>query len=186
MKKAGWVGRTGAALTLAVALVGLGACGGSTGPDPLPSPTPLPTPAATITAVGSGALVIHPSLDSRFEFALETPIRLTETAGGSADWNFARFQTFLAGREVERNEIGSDAIRAGGYGRVAANSNQVVTAVFRLNSDDFDRIDITLGFGDLKDARQFTVPVPGTSFSGVNISLVPMFAPPGGRLQAGS
>jgi hypothetical protein len=62
----------------------------------------------------------------------------------------------------------------------------VVTAVFRLNSDDFDRIDITLGFGDLKDARQFTVAVPGTSFGGVTISLVPMFAPPGGKLQAGS
>ena len=186
MKKTGWVGRTGAALTLAVALVGLGACGGdSGGPDPLP-PTPAPTPAATITAVGSGALVLHPSLDSRFALALETPIRLTETAGGSADWNFARFQTFLAGREVERNEVGSDVIRNLGFGRVAANSNQVVRVYFRLNSDDFDRIDITLGFGDLKDARQFTVPVPGTTFSGVNISLTPAFAPPEGRLQAGS
>jgi hypothetical protein len=170
--------RVGAVLLLA----GLSACGGSPTAPPLPPPPP-PTPAATITAVGSGALVIHPSLDSRFEFALATPIRLTETTGGRADWNFARFQTFLAGREVERNEIGSDVIRAGGFGRVAANSNQVVTVVFRLNSDDFDRIDITLGFGDLKDARQFTVPVPGSSFDGVNISLVPMLAPPGGRLQ---
>jgi hypothetical protein len=143
------------------------------------------TPAATITAAGSGALVIHPSLDSRFAFALATPMRLTETAGGTADWNFARFQTFLAGREVERNEIGSDVIRAAGFGRVAARSNQVVTAVFRMNSDDFDRIDITLGFGDLKDARQFTVAVPGTTFTGVNISLVPLFAPPDGRLVAG-
>ncbi|HEY8233001.1 MAG: hypothetical protein ACHQM7_05785 [Vicinamibacterales bacterium] len=130
--------------------------------------------------------MIHPSLDSRFEFALETPIRLTETAGGSADWNFARFQTFLAGREVERNEVGSDVIRNAGFGRVAASSNQVVRVYFRLNSDDFDRIDITLGFGDLKDARQFTVPVPGSTFSGVNISLTPAFAPPEGRLQAGS
>jgi hypothetical protein len=143
------------------------------------------TPAATITAAGSGALVIHPSLDSRFAFALATPMRLTETAGGTADWNFARFQTFLAGREVERNEIGSDVIRAAGFGRVAARSNQVVTAVFRMNSDDFERIDITLGFGDLKDARQFTVAVPGTTFTGVNISLVPLFAPPDGRLVAG-
>ena len=185
MEKTGWVGRTGAALTLAVALVGLGACGGSPTAPP-PPPPPPPTPAATITAAGSGALVIHPSLDSRFEFALETPIRLTETAGGSADWNFARFQTFLAGREVERNEVGSDVIFNAGFGRVAANSNQVVRVYFRLNSDDFDRIDITLGFGDLKDARQFTVPVPGTTFSGVNLSLVPAFAPPEGRLQAGS
>lgn len=183
MKKTGWVGRTGPALTLAVAL---GACGGGGGVTNPPLPPPPPTPAAAITAVGAGALVIHPSLDSRFEFALETPIRLTETAGGSADWNFARFQTFLAGREVERNEIGSDVIRNAGFGRVAASSNRVVTVVFRINSDDFDRIDITLGFGDLRDARQFTVAVPGTSFSGVTLSIVPLFAPPGGKLQAGS
>ena len=170
--------------TLAL-LACLSACGGDGGPVTPPPVTVPATPAATITAVGAGALVIHPSLDSRFAFALATPMRLTETAGGTADWNFARFQTFLAGREVERNEIGSDVIRAAGFGRVAASSNQVVTAVFRMNSDDFDRIDITLGFGDLKDARQFTVAVPGTTFTGVNISLVPLFAPPDGRLVAG-
>jgi hypothetical protein len=60
--------------------------------------------------------------------ALETPLRLIESTGGTADWNFARFQLFLNGREIERNEIGSDAIRAGGFGRVGANSNRVVTA----------------------------------------------------------
>jgi hypothetical protein len=166
-----------------LALVGLGACGGSG--DPTPPTTLPPTPAATITGVGAGALVIHPSIDARFEFALETPIRVTETGGGSADWNFARFQTFRANREVERNEIGSDVIRSAGYGRISANSNQVVTAVFRMNSDDFDRIDITLGFGDLKDARQFTVAVPGATFPSVNISLIPMLAPPDGKLRAG-
>ena len=179
MEKTGSLTSIATALTL---VAGLSACGGGpTGPDS--PPPPPPTPAATITAVGSGALVIHPSLDARFGFALATPLRLTETTGGTADWNFARFQTFLAGREVERNEIGSDVIRAGGYGKVNANSSQTVTAVFRINSDDFDRIDITLGFSDLKDARQFTVAVPGSSFSGVNISLTPLFAPPGGRLQ---
>lgn len=90
-----------------------------------------------------------------------------------------------AGREVERSEIGSDVIRAAGFGRVAASSNQVVTAVFRINSDNFDRIDITLGFGDLKDARQFTVAVPGTTFTGVNISPTPLFAPADGSMRAG-
>ena len=144
-----------------------------------------PTPAATVTSVGAGALVLHPSIDSRFGFALETPMRITETTGGTADWNFARFQLFLAGREIERNEIGSDVIRAAGFGRVAANSNQVVTALFRLNSNNFDRIDFTLGFGDLKDARQFTVAVAGSTFSGVNISLTPLFAPPDGNMRAG-
>ena len=111
-------------------------------------------------------------------------MRLTETAGGSADWNFARFQLYLAGKEVERNEIGSDAIRSAGFGRIGARSNQVVTALFRLNSDEFDRIDITLGFGDLKDSRQFTVAVPGVSFPDVNVSLSPMLAPVDGTIRA--
>jgi hypothetical protein len=173
------------AVTAWMLIVGLSACGGGGGDGPVTPSTPPPTPAATVTAVGAGALVIHPSLDSRFGFALETPMRIAETAGGTADWNFARFQTFLAGREVERNEIGSDVIRAAGFGRVAASSNQVVTAVFRINSDKFDRIDISLGFGDLKDARQFTVAVPGTTFTGVNISVTPLFAPADGSMRAG-
>ena len=101
-----------------------------------------------------------------------------ESAGGSADWNFARFQLYLGNREIERNEIGSDVIRAAGYGRVAASSNRVVTAVFRINSEDFDRIDITLGFADLKDARQFTVPVAFATFADVTLSFTPMIAPP--------
>jgi len=183
MTKYGFAMRAATALVL---VGGLSACGGGGGGGGVTNVTaPPPTPTATITAVGNGALVIHPSLDSRFGFALETPMRITETAGGTADWNFARFQTFLAGREVERNEIGSDVIRAAGYGRVAASSNQTVTALFRINSDDFDRIDITLGFSDLKDARQFTVAVPGTTFTSVNISLIPLFAPPDGSLRAG-
>jgi len=182
MTKTGFLRRAATALTL----VGLSACGGGGGGGtPTTVSTPPPTPAATITAVGAGAIVIHPSLDTRFAFALETPMRITETTGGSADWNFARFQLFLSGKEVERNEIGSDVIRAAGYGRIAASSNQVVTAVFRANSDDFDRIDITLGFSDLKDARQFTVAVPGTTFTDVTVSLTPMFAPPNGTLRAG-
>jgi hypothetical protein len=179
MTRAGFLTRAGAVLLA----VGLCACG-SGGPPPTVS-TPPPTPAVAITAVGAGAIVVHPSLDLRFGFALETPMRLTETAGGTADWNFARFQLFLNGQEVERNEIGSDVIRAAGFSRVAARSNQVVTAIFRANSDNFDRIDITLGFSDLKDARQFTVAVPGETFTEVNVSLTPLFAPPNGKLRAG-
>src|SRR5262245_39731268 len=138
--KTGFLGRAGAALML-VALFG---CGGGGGPTSSTTTTLPPTPAATITAVGAGARIINPSLDARYDFALETPLRLTETACGSADWNFARFQLFQGNREIERNEIGSDVIRAAGFGRISANSNRVVTAVFRINSDDFDRIDITL------------------------------------------
>ena len=78
--------------------------------------------------------MLHPSLDTRFGFALETPIRITETTGGTADWNFARISIFLQGREIERYELGSDVIRSAGYNRVAANSNQVVNVLFRQNS----------------------------------------------------
>lgn len=166
-----------------LALVALSACGGDTVSNP-PPPPPVVTPAATISATGGGPIVVHPSIDARFGAALETPIRLVESTGGTADWNFARFQLFLNGREIERNEIGSDAIRSSGFGRVAANSNRVVTALFRINSDDFDRIDITLGFGDLKDARQFTVAVPFSTFPDVTLSFVPMIAPERGELRA--
>ena len=167
-----------------LALVGLSACGGNGPTDPPPPPPPPATPAATIAATGGGPIVVHPSLDARFGAALETPIRLVESTGGTADWNFARFQIFLNGREIERNEIGSDAIRTSGFGRVAANSNRVVTALFRINSDDFDRIDITLGFGDLKDARQFTVAVPFNTFPDITLSFTPMIAPERGELRA--
>jgi len=167
-----------------LAIVGLSACGGGGPGDPTPPVTQPATPSATIAATGSGSIVVHPSLDSRFGAALETPLRLIESAGGTADWNFARFQLFLGGREIERNEIGSDAIRAAGFGRVGANSNRVVTTLFRVNSDDFDRIDITLGFGDLKDARQFTVAVPFATFTDITLSFTPMIAPPRGELRA--
>jgi hypothetical protein len=172
-------------LTLAVAAAitaGLSACGSSP-TSPPPPPTPPPTPAAAITATGSGALVVHPSLDSRFGFALETPIRITETGGGSADWDFARISIFKSGAEIERYELGADVIDKAGYKRITAKSDKVYTVVYRLNSDDFDRVDITLGFGDLKDARQFTAAVPFGSFTGVNLSLTPMFVPADGMVR---
>jgi hypothetical protein len=138
-----------------------------------------------VTAVGEGDLVVHPSADPRFSFALETPLRIRETAGGTVDWNFARISFFLASREVERFELGSDVIRAAGYSRIAANSNQLVRVAFRANADDFDRVDILLGFADLKDARQFTLPVPFDSFTDVTVSLTPLTRPKDGTIRVG-
>jgi hypothetical protein len=154
--------------------VGLSGCGGSDKVVTPPPPTPPPTPAASITATGGGALVLHPSLDRRFAIAMETPIRITETAGGSADWGFARMQIFNRGVEVERTELTATDIRAAGFGRISASSNQVYRVIFRFNSDEFDRIDITLGFSDVKDGRQFTVSVPSNSYTEVNFSLTPL------------
>jgi predicted small lipoprotein YifL len=172
-------------LLAAAALAALAACGGGpTEPSPPPSPQKS-TPGATVTATGEGALVLHPSLDARYTFALETPIRIRETAGGAADWNFARISFFLGGKEIERGELGSDVIQRAGYSRIAANSNQLYNVIFRSNSDNFDRVDITLGFGDIKDARQFTLAVPFSSFSDVNLSLTPLSVPSDGTVRLG-
>jgi hypothetical protein len=169
-----------------VGIVGLSACGGSSNTPVTPStPTPTPTPAAAIAATGSGALVLHPSLDSRFAFALEAPIRITETGGGTAAWEFARMSIFRNGAEIERYELGSDVIDKAGYKQIAAKSDKVYTVVLRLNSQDFDRVDITLGFGDLKDSRQFTAPVPFNSFADVGISLTALAVPPEGTVRLG-
>ena len=106
---------------------------------------------------------------------METPIRVRETGGGTADWNFARLAFFRKGVEIERVEVGADVIRTAGATRITPSSNSAYNLIFRFNSDDFDRLDITLGFTDINTARQFTTLVPGTSFTDVNISLTPLF-----------
>lgn len=160
-----------------VVLSGFTACGGGGGGgNPTPTTSTVARDAA-ITASGGGALVLHPSLNPAYFFALETPIRIQETGGGQADWNFARFSILRAGREVERGEIGSDVIRNSGWGRIAANSNSVYNVIFRFNSEDFDTITVTLGFADIATGRQFQSVVPESSFPSVNISFTPMKRP---------
>ena len=158
------------AVSLLLALAG---CGDKV-TNPPPPPPPPPPPSAAITATGGGALVLHPSANPTFAIAMETPVRITETAGGTADWGFARMSIFLRGVEVERTELNANDIRAAGYGRIAASSNTVYRLLFRFNSDDFDRIDMTLGFSDVKDGRQFNVAVPFNSFTDINIGLNPL------------
>jgi len=156
-----------------VVLLALAGCGGgSTSPTPV-VPTPPPVPSASITATGSGSLVLHPSAVRAFAVALETPIRITESSGGSADWGFARMSIYNRGREVERTELTANDIQRGGAGRIEARSNQVRRVLFRFNTTDFDRIEITLGFSDVKDARQFTANVPFESFTDVDVDLTP-------------
>ncbi len=173
------------ALGAAIGLTAIFACGGGGGSPTTPATTLPPVPAAAVTATGEGNLVIHPSVDTRFSFALETPLRITETTGGTADWNFARISLFRNGAEIERNELGSDTIKAAGFGRIGARSNQLIKVAFRANSDNFDRVDITLGFGDIKDGRQFTALVPPNSFTDVTISLTPLSVTPGGVVRPG-
>lgn len=169
------------ASALAMALC-LTACGSDKVVDP-PPVTPPQIPAASIAATGVGAIVLHQSLDIRYGFALETPIKITESGGGTASWDFVRYQIYLSGKEIERYELSSTDISAAGFHLIAANSSKTYTILYRQNSDRFDRIDITLGFSDQKDARQFTVAVPFNSFSDVTVSVTPMAVPPRGTIR---
>jgi hypothetical protein len=169
-------------LLVGLGLAGCGGGGGSSSPQ-APS-TPAVTPATTIEATGAGYLTVHPSAASGFAVAIEVPIRIRETGGGTADFNWARLSLFRNGVEIERKEIGSDTIRAAGFSRIAANQNQTYSLTYRFNSSDFDVFTVSLGFADLKDARQFTAQIPNTSFSGVNLSLTPL-ANPGPPVRLG-
>ena len=173
---------TGMAVAV-IAVIALGSCGGGGSSSPTtPTVTVPPTPAVAITARGEGNLIIHPSIDASFFFALETPIRLTETAGGTADWNFARIQLFRSGVEIERNELGADVIERAGYKKIAARGNQLYTVVFRFNDENFDDAFVTLGFADLKDGRQFTI-TDVTGWTDVGLSFTPLSVPPGGTIR---
>jgi len=144
------------------------------GDTPVVSNSPPPPPLnATLTATGAGKLVVHPSINPAYAVALETPIRVSETAGGAANWNYARMGLFLNGTEIERSEIGASALQASGFGRIGARSSQVYPLIFRFNASDFDRVDITLGFGDATDGREITVLVPLQTFDDVDVNLTP-------------
>jgi hypothetical protein len=143
------------------------ACGGN---DAAPTPA---VPAANVSGIGEGSLVLHPSADTRFAAALETPVRVRENSGGSATWQFARMSILLNGVERERNELSRDQIVSAGFGSITANQSQVIRMIFRLNSTNFNAITITLGMVDNKDNRNFNVDVPFSSFSNVTQSSVP-------------
>jgi hypothetical protein len=160
-------------------LAALAACGGGGGSSPAaPAPVPTPVPSATVAASGAGLVVIHPSRYTTWSYALETPIRLRETGGGRAKWNYARLSLVLGGREIERAEIGADVLSAApDWSNVTAGTDVSRALIFRLNSDRFDRVDITLGFTDVNSGRAFTVDVPFSSFSGVDVSIIAMSVP---------
>ena len=162
---------------LALALV-LPACGSKSPVTPTPPPAvATPAPNAVVIAAGSGALVLHPSAVPAFTLAMATPIRIQETAGGAADWNFARISFFRRGQEIERAELTAADIRNAGFSRIPANSNEVYTVLFRFNSDNFDDLLITLGFNDARDGRPLTVTVDPDTFTDVLFSTTPRLAP---------
>jgi len=151
------------------------ACGGGGSGSSSPTSATPPTASAVVTARGNGFLEVHPSLLSAWCCALVTPIRLTETAGGKADWVFARLSLYKNGREIERSERGSDYLSSPpDWTKIEANSSYSYDIVFRINSSDFDSMELLLGFNDRVSGRAFTVNVPFSTFSGVRLSLVPL------------
>jgi hypothetical protein len=163
----------------------LGACGGGSGGTPPTTPsTPAAPPGASVTAAGNGAIVIHPSAAPSWFYALEMPVHVQETAGGTADWNYARLALYKGGVETERAEIGSDVIIAGGGGRVDPRSDNAYTLLFRVNSaDDFDDIELVFGFSDVNRGTPFTASVPFDTFTDVAVSLIPLSVPQEGKVD---
>jgi hypothetical protein len=162
--------------------VSLTACGGDTPGNP-PIPTATPPPSAAVTATGNGSIVIHPSAVATWFFALEMPVRIQETGGGTVDWNYARLTLFEDGVETERAEIGSDTISAGGAGRINARGDISRALVFRINSADFDDIQLELGFSDVNRGNQFTASIDLDSFTDVTLSLTPLAVPREGKVE---
>jgi len=162
------------AMLVAALALGLGACGGG---SPTVAPTPTPAPPATIAASGNGKVEVHPALSTAWVISLLVPIRIQESAGGTASWDFARLSLFRDGVEVERGEIGADVLAAPpDWTSITAHQDAAYALVFGLNNE-IDAIKLTLGFTDRKDGRQFTIDVPNDSFDGISISLVPLSRP---------
>jgi hypothetical protein len=136
-------------------------------------------PAAAITVSGNGDIAVHPSAVAGFAVAIEFPIRIQETGGGTAIWNFFRVSYFLNGVEVERSELGADTIQSGGYRNIGARATMAVEVIARSNSTDFDEIRITMGFTDNRDARNFEQTLSLAAFDGVVIDLTPALIPEG-------
>jgi hypothetical protein len=149
-----------------------------------PPPPPPVTPSASIDVTGNGALIVHPSIDPTYCCTTEFPIRLEETAGGAAIWNFFRVSYFLNGDEVERAEQGATAIRDAGYRDIAAKSTTELVVYIRDNATDFDDVRILLGFIDKKDSRQFEHRLALNAFSNVGFNPIPAVLPPEGRTFA--
>ncbi len=163
-------------LALGLAAAGCGGGGGTT--SPTPPPTLPPTPSAVVTGTGNGVITVAPSAFSTWCCALRMPIRVAETAGGRAKWDFARLQLLSAGVEVERAEIGSTVLASPpDVTNIEGNSSLTVALIFRVNAPDFDTLRLTLGMTDKTTGRAFNVDVPFNTFSDVVLSNIPLVAP---------
>jgi hypothetical protein len=166
-------------LAVVAAVSALVACGGGgSSPTTPATPAPTPTPNAAVTATGSGYLVVHPSKYSTWLYAIEVPVRIRETGGGKAKWNYARLSLLWSGSEIERAEIGADILTAPpDVSNILPSSDMNIKLYFRLNTRKFNDISLILNFTDVNSLRDLTVQVPLSSFTGVGESPVAVSRP---------
>ena len=128
-------------LMLALFLASCGSDNKSSPSAPSAPSAPPPTPSAVVEFTGSGTVTLHPSINRTFRFAVKYPIRIRETGGGTATWNFFRVTYFKNSRQVERYELTASDIRSAGYSDIAARSDQKTLhhhARSNVRADGFD------------------------------------------------
>ena len=159
--------------------------GGSNTPTMSTPPPPPPAPSAVVAVTGSGTITIHPSRNRTFLFAWKFPIRIRETAGGTATWAFFRYSFFRGDREVERYEWTASDISSAGYSDVAARSDQRFTVTMRSNAKaaEWDGLQLIAGFADKKTGALQEREISLGSFDGVEVDLTPALLPDGFTIE---
>ncbi len=133
------------ALLLGLAMTGLPACGGGG----TSTPTPVGPSQANIVVTQTSQAQVCLSPLASFNLRLAIPIRITESAGLGANFNFVRLQLLRGGVEIERQEIGASSITAGlGTNRVAANATINAPLRMDFNTSNFDNFNLLFNFTD--------------------------------------
>lgn len=133
---------------VAVVTLMVGCGGGSSPTAPVVTQPPAPSQASiTVTQTGNSFLCISPLANTAFRLQFTVTIR--ESAGLGANINFVRVSFFRGAVEIERQEIGANAIVAGlGSNRIAASASRNVSMRFDYNADNFDRVQLLFDFTD--------------------------------------
>jgi len=132
-----------------LALAGLAACGGGGGGSSTAPTAPTGPSQASIVVTQTGQAQVCVSPLASYNLRLAIPIRVTESAGMGASFNFIRLQLMRGGVEVEREEVGATSIIAGlGSNRLAASGTIQAPLRIDFNSSNFDNFNLLFNFTD--------------------------------------